>query len=176
MELLGTHGTSRTRAESIQLGQFKRPHKAGRAGTGVYFWSYEDEIDLALELAKLWWKRCFDNGDYVADTHKDCKVVCASLNLDQSLFFDASDSYFQTKLFQTAKSRNVTNQYGLARLYDVVISDIEKALNVKYLVIVANVSRPNSTVSTPMISCTPSFKCYVVRDKLDEVIVINTIV
>jgi len=176
LELLGTHGTSRTRAESIQFGHFKKPSKVGRAGTGVYFWAYENKIDLALELAKLWWERCLNNDDYVDDKHQECKVICATLNLDQSLFFDASNSYFQEILFQTAKQRNVTSLNGLSRLYDVVISDIEKVLKVKYLVIAANVARPNSTVSTPMISYTPSFKCYVVRDKFDEVIVINTIV
>lgn len=176
LELLGTHGTSRTRAESIQQINFKIPRNAGRAGTGVYFWSYEEDVDLAYELAKLWWQKCFEDHLYAGDQHQDCKVICATLSLDESLYFDTTNSHFQTKLFQIAKSRNITNVSNFSRLYDVMIRNIESELKVKFLVIAANVSRPKNNVQIPMISQTPSFKCYVVRDKFDDVIVVNTIV
>ncbi|GGX14011.1 hypothetical protein [Undibacterium macrobrachii] len=176
LELLGTHGTSKSRADNIQQGQFRQPKEAGRAGTGIYFWAYENEIDLALELAKLWWSNCYESGHYDSDQHKDCKVICAGLNVDETAFFDTSILYFQEKLFQTARSRGVRKGYQLCKLYDTIIKEIEIALKSKFLVIAANVSRPKYDDSTPMIAGTPSFKCYVVRDHFNDVIVINTIV
>ncbi|HGY9587036.1 hypothetical protein [Vibrio harveyi] len=78
--IYGAHGTSFSRAESIEANGFQRNRLSpGRHGKGVYLWGYESsQVDTkhrAERLGRHWHKRCFDNNDYKDCVKKSCAVL-----------------------------------------------------------------------------------------------------
>lgn len=174
--MLGTHGTTQTRAKTIQReGQFRPARKAGRAGTGVYFWAYQNDPSLAHLLANMWWEQCSKEGRYKSDPFQACKVIYVTLKTDDHLYFDMGDPFFQELIFKTAQERAINTVNELSQLYDWALNELEIALKIKYLVISANVPKPRVD-QMPQFLLMTNFKCYVVRGDFKKVISIDSIV
>ncbi|WP_434762362.1 hypothetical protein [Vibrio fortis] len=78
--IYGAHGTSFSRAESIEKSGFQHNKLSpGRHGKGVYLWAYNsnqvDTKDRAVRLGRHWHKRSFDNDDYKNCLKKSCAVL-----------------------------------------------------------------------------------------------------
>lgn len=104
MHLRGTHGTSRTKADSIVANQFFKPTEAkkGRVGEGVYLWaSHEnDPADVvATYLAISWHSVHIRSGAYAKDPSTNCAVVGVDISPPAELeYFDATPHKFQNEL------------------------------------------------------------------------------
>ena len=77
----GSHGTCEANAKSIEKeGKFKASGRKGKLGSGVYFWEYQTDKNLARKLAQAWHQQALNEGKF-RDIQKDGKK-CAIVFVD----------------------------------------------------------------------------------------------
>ena len=168
--LNGTHGTSRTRASAIlESNQFKASDD-GRAGAGVYFWSFQDDVFFAQRLAENWWRLAVTPkfNSYKGDADKSLAVLKAKIEAPTDEYFDANSEGFLNLLIKTAEKRQIESskdEIELLRLY--LIKEIENERAAQYGVIKLDVDVPGLTkgekTPAPYVSWLKRAPCIVVR-------------
>lgn len=169
LELRGTHGTSRSKAESIQTERsFKPTNKDGHAGPGIYFWAINGSDDsLARHLACCWWKNYLDSGRYAKDAKKDCAVVHAIFSKpEEPEYYDASTQKFREEVFSLAQSLSMDPKlFDMPAATATVIGRIEKHIGKKILVLKAMVKTPKAKGIQSLVAAYQGLSdVYVVRD------------
>lgn len=141
MHLMGTHGTSRTRAESIVASQTFNPTNEGWVTRGVYFWAFESSIGYAEQTAKLWWAFANKNSIYAGDADASCAVLKVKILRPEDGYFDATDQVFIEQFFEIAKEKNV-HEDNLKETLAWYIDQTSQALQKTFSVIKASVPSP----------------------------------
>ena len=166
IELIGSHGTSKEKAEQICSTGFKC-HK-GRLGSGAYFWGDEDYL---AELASAWANYRFKDED------KSFFIVKIKTEEDNILEIDKDFKLGIIKIFERRSLRLNFNKFDdISRAYGILISELEKQLNTKYQVVTGLVPFPQReylSKSVP-VKVLGQATCYAVRDSgiveiIDEV-------
>lgn len=168
MHLLGTHGTCQSRAmQIVENQQFKVSVESVQAGPGIYFWAYEDNFDVAKELAELWWRLCTHRSCYAGDKDKSCAIVGVKISKpSEGAFVDATTTDFRDALAALCE----LHKDSVDDIYDVYaffLANIEKETGVEIQVVKALVKTPkrvNGYEQTAIQKLYPSSPAYVVRE------------
>ena len=178
----GAHGTTATRAKSIEAQQEfvsgdslgEKPGLGKRAGIGVYFWAYHPpHYELAAELAKRWWNFAKTKGWYDKDPDKGCAVLYASLSVNAEEFLDFCHDVLLNRLYVTAQKRGIEKPDEFGALYDLLVAEVEQMTRCTIKVISARVPSPHSIGYNAVDVVHPLFghsHCYVVRADAKSVI------
>jgi hypothetical protein len=134
VDLMGTHGTSTTRAKQIVAGGFLQGQ--GRAGVGVYLWR---DCPLAKELAAAWAEQ--HDREFAADAETDPAVVYAKVSVSENEFLDLEEPDLKDMLQTLAVEKGLTKDHteeqarGLISMfisqYETVSESPVKALQVR---------------------------------------------
>lgn len=164
---MGTHGTSRSKAEAIVAeNSFKPTGPEGYSGSGIYFWAYGQQIDTAKHLAELWWRASSQRGNYSTDKNKECAVISAQItDPGEPEYYDASTEEFRSSVASLATSLTCQEEFNLAEATATVLAHIEKQIGKKILVLKALVKSPAPKGQSSVIAKNfPMWNVYVVRD------------
>ena len=82
--LKGTHGTTKSRVESILLSRNIHP-AIGTRGHGSYFWRFNS---FAEELGVCWHKKNLSEKRYDTDEDKSCAVFTANIDVDENNYYN----------------------------------------------------------------------------------------
>lgn len=175
MALNGSHGTCVSCAESIATSGFKGSTENGRAGRGVYFWSYVTNRDIAKKLA-VGWHQCANRaGAYSRYSNKSCAVLWAEIPVSKDAYMDFNDPNVEDVLsFLVSQARSggkedepIDNQL-LYKVHEHVIELAETALNCVIDVIRVRVAPPQKIDFIEKIYVGHP-NCYVVRNGLERI-------
>lgn len=146
MYLQGTHGTSRSKADSIIDQQsFIPTGDNGHVGPGIYFWAIEGNDDrIARHLAQAWWKKYLDEERYKDDANTDFAVVKAHfIQPNEPEYCDASTQDFRNSVLSLAPSlSDPPKSFDVPTAIATVINKLEAAAGKKILVLKALVQTP----------------------------------
>lgn len=165
IEVRGAHGTSVSRANSIQKNGFQKSN--GRFGRGVYFWS---ESPYAEYLAKSWWNFQSTTKDlYKYDSNKGCAVIWGLCQLLENEFLDLDNKEIKKRLAELCIKRNLgysINTRKLAATIVLFVSMLEKTLGNSFKVIETTVATaPKEFVEKYPISALGAPSCLIVFDE-----------
>lgn len=182
-EFTGTHGTTKTRALSINQTGFKAS-KVGKRGAGVYFWAYHSngyEAE-ARNFAIGWWNYSNIRGDYSKDQDKSCCVLYSTISVKQSIDLEDQEikeqfvEYYK-KVESSLESDGHTGDVLISKVYDMFLSDLESKLNITFDLIHVKVQPPKKMTRTIPFDILGNPGCYVVQntsciqlDKCEDVI------
>src|SRR3989339_126998 len=132
----GTHGTSLTRFNNINLDGFKS--QSGIRGTGAYFWKNSSYPKM---LAVGWHNYSKTTRDeYRNDKEQQCVVVYAKLEAAEDEVLNCEDlSECLAKWLAESPKLNTESNEEIAGLYDLVIEETEKELKKKFKIFIAYV-------------------------------------
>ncbi|MDP2500524.1 hypothetical protein Q8W42_07380 [Vibrio splendidus] len=138
--LLGTHGTSRTRADSIRKQGFTTS-KCGRHGQGIYMWCADTDLADATQLAYHFVKTV--QRQYLNDNDPSPKVLKCQINVNNGIYMDleSKDYYdmFKAHLRENIdilQDRRYGNPYQRAsKVVDSFVKSIEEIVNSKITVV-----------------------------------------
>lgn len=180
LHLLGTHGTSRTRAEAIVASKaFLATGDGGHAGPGIYFWAYETNVELAKHLAQLWWATYLRWNKYETDADTTCAVVDVAIRRPESdAYYDATSLAFREALASMAASFGDCEGFEVGPAISYLIDQIEVKSGVKVLVMKASVKSPAHSKKPSLVARDfPMSEAYVVRSGgeclLEKIEIIN---
>lgn len=144
--LKGTHGTSKTRANSILKESKFKASTDGRVGPGVYFWAYEDNMSFAKCLAENWWFSANHKfGTFKGDDDPSPAVLKAQIEVNKNVYFDTSSEEFLELLIKTAKCKNIprtSDDFNNLRI--VILKELEAIKNLSFDVLKAEVDVPGA--------------------------------
>lgn len=161
MELIGLHGTSRSRADNILKSNFK-PYP-GRAGKGIYFWR---ENAFSKIIAKSWFNFSLKKNNYDLDADKNFAYFKVKISVNEENFLDLELPELKDQLAVIAEKRNIdrkTREDVISALFDYFIDTLEKELKTSFKVWQARVNAPYDCVEYPL-SLLGNPICYVVID------------
>lgn len=166
MYLLGTHGTSKSRADAIVDGKKFRPSSGGYVGHGAYFWAYESDEDYGVGLAKCWWALAHNTGEYKNDVDQACAVISAKIvRPKDEEFLDATQLFFREALFKVIRQKSLTVK-NVPEVTAWLIDEIQEQENKQFMVIKALVTTPRlvrkQTINAAQVVCGTS-ESYVVK-------------
>ena len=164
--LLGTHGTSRTRAEAIVSSRtFVHTASDGHSGAGVYFWAYETALGLAAHLARLWWATYFRQQKYATDADPSCAILDVGIECPSGdAYLDATTVEFRETLTQMASSFEDCDGFELDTATAYVVDQIESRTNRPVLVMKALLKSPSRSGLPSFVARDfPMSAAYVVR-------------
>ncbi len=161
--LQGSHGTTKSRADSIQTSGFKMG--GGRRGTGAYFWC---EGPFALYLAECWCKFGLAKNIYNDDKDKNCSVISVQLQVQDDEFIDLEDKFLKNEIANLCLKHNLdasTKDEEISGFYDMFLSQLEEKLGKEFKVHESAVNTAGSThfPKYPEKVLGPPH-CYIVRD------------
>lgn len=168
----GTHGTSHSRAQSISSAGFLNPTHAGRAGVGVYFWSYDRDSSLAKELATHWWKKYHGDGEYDGDACKECAVILVDIAVDKKDTINLECLELREMLSKLILQHKVENFGQKAKVYELLLRRIEEKRSAPYELVGVSLDPPGSTQHHWLSKSQPA---YIVRSSAIEKISIKGI-
>jgi hypothetical protein len=142
--LKGTHGTSKSRAETILREERFQASDDGLLGAGAYFWAYDNDISLAKRLAHNWWRfACGKYDAYKGDTDPSPAVLAADIQVDPSVYFDANSESFLELLVKTAERKEIeSTKDDFNKLRVVLLKEIETVKGISYKVVKAELDVP----------------------------------
>lgn len=173
MELLGTHGTSRTRAEAIAASKkFSPTGSDGHAGAGIYFWAYETSIDLAKHLAYLWWATYSRQGKYSSDLNEELAILNVSIEKpEDKSYCDATTLAFKEALAKMANSFENKSEFEVGPAIAYLVDKIEEKNSSRILVLKASVQSPSRSKKPSIwVKSFPMSDAYIVRSGGDSLI------
>lgn len=161
--LQGTHGTSASRAKSIETHGFKKGK--GRLGKGVYFWSFSPYAEY---LAKSWWEFFSSQGRYNADGNKKCAIIWAQFRIKEDEFLDLDDKEIKNSLAELCRKEKIgcsIENRELAATIVCFVSKIEEKLGQKFKILESTISTPpKDFVKEYPLSVLGAPSCYVIFD------------
>lgn len=142
--LKGTHGTSKSRAETIVKEEKFQASADGLLGAGAYFWAYDNDMSLAKRLALNWWRFAGGKNDaYKGDTDPSLAILKADIEVDSNGYFDASSESFLELLIKTAEQKKIlSTKDDFNKLRAVLVKEIETVQGFNYEVVKAEVDVP----------------------------------
>lgn len=179
MLLVGTHGTSRTRADNIKRIGFNAS-KCGRHGKGTYMWCAEDDPKDAIELAYHFAKTLARQ--YEDDNDPSPKVLKCNIRLNGGIYMDldGKDYYDMFKAHLRKNANYLLTAKGskyvkASRVVDSFVRHIEEITNNHIKVVRTKTQVPRSylTEHLKLPHQMPdelrwldiqSASCYIVRD------------
>nr|WP_181375044.1 hypothetical protein [Polaromonas sp. W10N] len=142
LHLLGTHGTSRTRATSICCSRTFVISQQGRIGCGAYFWAYESVVEYGIQLAEAWWKLAKKKNAYAGDADDSCTVLRVVIKKPEDLnYLDSTEAWFQEALFKSINLRSM-NDGDTPEITAFLIDQIQDEKATSYHVVKARVATP----------------------------------
>ncbi|MDD2468573.1 MAG: hypothetical protein PHI97_31740 [Desulfobulbus sp.] len=161
--LEGSHGTTKSRADSIQATGFRM--EGGRRGTGAYFWC---EGAYAEYLAKSWWNFGLTKKIFKDDTDKTCSVISVQLQVQEDEFIDLEDKFLKNEIADLCLKNDLDSSAKdeeISGFYDMFLSQLEKKLGKEFKVHESAVNTAGSTYfpKYPERILGPPH-CYIVRD------------
>ena len=168
--LLGTHGTCQSRAQSIVTNMnFNAPSRSGSyAGPGAYFWQYEGSVDLAKELAELWWEWCSRKNHYSNDSDKTLAVIGVELhNPSDDEFIDTYSDQFSSRLRELVKEFEGKVEFNVHEVIAMAIDDLAVERGTRILLVKTWVKTPPALGGRPVsvvLKAYTGWPCFVVRD------------
>lgn len=179
LSLKGTHGTSKTRAAAIEVEGFDPPKNGGRAGIGVYFWSYTAEANLADALARGWWAHRSKKGDYRYEPRPEAAVIHVNIETDKGFYYDATTEAFKLQVFNATKAlkdRGTGSHKDLCSFVEELIAEMERLTGIPIAVVHASVPTPMELEPQFWRQLYSMACCYVVRQTgLPKINVLRTI-
>lgn len=169
LDLVGTHGTTVSRYESIGSDGFKC-RNSGLRGAGAYFWV---KSAYAEELAVGWYLKCIKAGTFSKNPDKRCVVITASFDVLPEQYLDIESDEVKSIFLNLIKQHNAEDSRECSeKFYDLFIELMEKELDV--IIKLYKVRAYAPTKALP--NCYPtqlagSPLCYVARDS--QCILIN---
>jgi hypothetical protein len=172
--LLGTHGTSKSRAEKIIASQKFDSSLEGYAGPGIYFWAYEKDVSYAKEVAQLWWQFVLDKQKtYEKDKDKSCSILNAKINvLNKEEYLDIATQYYKEQILSVLRAQNCTEKSEVGRIIASIVEKHEISLSTKISILKAAVTTPpptNKNKSIIQIVYTMS-DCYIIRHERNNLL------
>lgn len=168
MYLLGTHGTSRTRAETIVATRCFRPTgDDGHVGSGIYFWAYVNNIRLAKHLAECWWEGYKRRGAYVGDADESCAVVDVTIkDPGAPSFLDATNEVFREALAEMAQSLDGTEDFCFKKATNLLFKKLESKSGIPILVAKVSLGSSNQAkrLRSIVVRDFPMSPAYVIRN------------
>lgn len=146
----GTHGTTRSSADSIMQQGFQMG--PGIRGTGIYFWLYQYDalLDEAENLAIAWWSYSNKKGDYSEHKDSSCAIVLADLDTSPESVFDL-ESNRQGIMAVSVKINDKLNDPSLSEddrkqlltgIHDYFVEQYEKRSGSKFDAVQVKVAPP----------------------------------
>ncbi|AQX58235.1 MULTISPECIES: hypothetical protein [Pseudomonas syringae group] len=181
LQLWGTHGTSRSRADDIYKSSFVL--KPGRIGIGAYFWTAIDNseecIGLAKRLATAWATKSLRSGQYADDEDDSLAIVEVSIEVGTHEVLPLDDpkltyrlwSLLRRKLSEMlgidgdadwAKVNLGKHQRDIHGFIEAFILELEENMDQKFKVIFKSQICP--TYSDPVLPYIGNHSCFAVRD------------
>lgn len=161
--LEGTHGTTVSRALSIEANGFKTCE--GRLGTGAYFWSGSPYAEY---LAKSWWDFDKYRKKYWKDENKKCAIIWAHFIVEEDRFLDLDDKEIKNSLAELCLRKGIgfsVRDRELAATIMRFVSGIEEKLGIKFKIMESTISTaPKEFVTKYPLSVLGSPSCYIVLD------------
>lgn len=168
----GTHGTSQSKANSIQKNGFNIS-PGGRRGSGAYFWACSDDPSYAIALAKQWWAYSHKNNKYKNDEDSQCSVILATIEAEEEFILNFEDQFVRDSFvsFSTVYFENVegTKNEKISKIYDMFIADLEKKVDTRIKLVCVKLQPPNGFKNERLgflpLDITGHPLCYVVKDE-----------
>lgn len=168
--LLGTHGTCQSRAQSIVASlNFNAPNRPGSyAGPGAYFWEYEESVEVAKELAELWWEWCLRKDHYSKDKDKSLAVIGVEINdPTEEEFLDVNSHQFSSRLRNLLKAFEGQVDLNIHDVIAMAIDDLAAERGNPILLVKTWVKTPPAVGGKPVsvvLRAYQAWPCLVVRD------------
>ena len=156
----GTHGTTRMRAERILQEGFELS-PSGRVGSGVYFWQYYSNPQIAVSLAVGWHGSQAKRKGYGEDTSA-CAVLNACFGVAEQDTVDCTEEILEQVSIMLSKLED-REEDDIGKAYESLIKRIESLRGTPILLAKATVSPPK--ISFPTKNIMPFPPILVVRDK-----------
>lgn len=156
----GTHGTTMTRAERIMKEGFELS-ASGRVGSGVYFWQYYSNPQIAVSLAVGWHGSQAKRMGYGADTSA-CAVLDACFRVAEQDTLDCTEEILEQVSIMLSKLED-RKEDDIGKAYESLIGRIELLRGTPILLAKATVSPPR--ISFPTKNVMPYPPILVVRNK-----------
>lgn len=141
----GTHGTCYEWACRIREEGFK-PSTGGRAGPGVYFWTYDSDPAMARELAVGWAKAAHKRNVYAPERSNACGVIFTEYPVEEDECLDCTTRQFEESLNQLlqviAQNSASIEHHDLESAYQTLIKTTEEEGDVKFKVVLLRVPLP----------------------------------
>lgn len=168
----GTHGTSRSKASSIQNDGFNIS-PGGRRGSGAYFWGYSNDAEYAIALAKQWWAFADKKNKYEDDEDGRCSVILATIEVEESYILNFEDQVVRDSFIEygTIYYNGVDGDKfdKISKIYDMFIADLEKEEDTRIKLVCVKLQQPNGFNNEKLgflpLDITGHPLCYVVKDK-----------
>ncbi|QVW35923.1 hypothetical protein KIP69_03475 [Geobacter sulfurreducens] len=157
MELRGTHGTTRSRAEKIQELGFRA--SPGIKGTGVYFWR---DNALSGDLARDWYRYYLKKELYAKDSNKQCAVIFGLIACDETNFVNLDDSEIKDDILWLIKNKGLEGDRK-GKIYDEYLDMLSRELGNSIKVSQVSVPVPKEFRNFPSFLYMMA-DCYVVKD------------
>ena len=147
---------------------FIAPNRPGSyAGPGAYFWEYEESVEVAKELAELWWEWCSRKGHFSTDRDKSLAVIGVELNEPaEDEYLDVNSHQFSNRLrrllgaFEGQMDLNVHDVIAMA------IDDLAAERGNQILLVKTRVKTPPAVSGKPVsvvLRAYQNWPCLVVR-------------
>lgn len=133
--LKGTHGTSRSRADSILKAQGFKSSAEGRAGAGVYFWYYSVCEEAAYVTAQAWWHFAYTSQEFKKDEDPSCAVLHAEIDKENAVYLDLTKDEYREKLIALAYKQNCISREQVSALIAFFIDKLEMLNEEKYTLV-----------------------------------------
>jgi hypothetical protein len=98
--------------------------------------------DFSYNLAVGWYKQCFKEGRYNNDINKNCAVIFAVFNVNKDQFVNISTPIFDKIIREYKERLQIHKPKELAKLYDKIVTDIEKENGEKIYIFLTQVFAP----------------------------------
>jgi hypothetical protein len=156
----GSHGTSVTRAQRIQVSGFQLG--TGRAGTGIYFWLGPYYIELAVG----WYRFLASKNEFADDENPACAVIIVEVKAGEGEVLNLEDEELKNEIALVVKKQGINphNKTAVAKLYDSFIMRLEEKLQVRFKAIKIRVGIPLEFIRDYPISVIGAPMCCVARD------------
>jgi len=160
----GTHGTTISAAQDITLHNSFQKTKDGYAGSGVYFWRYNNEY--AKDLAVCWYDSRVRKGKF---RENEGAVIYVDIRVKEDEFLDLETPFMKDifgtfAMMQLDENDEIREQKGA--MYDLFIEQLEKNTGMKYKVFQIRIPPPKRCHTySKLLLLLGDPLCYVVRDE-----------
>ncbi len=161
--LKGTHGTTTFAAQDITQHNSFQKTKDGYAGSGIYFWRFND---YARDLAVCWYNHRVRKGKF---RENEGAVIYVDIRVREDEFLDLETPFMKDifgtfAMMQLGENEDIREQKGA--MYDLFIEQLEKNMGMKYKVFQIRIPPPKKCHTYSKLHLLLGDPlCYVVRDE-----------